>query len=58
MEGLRGDRGEEVLVVERAGLATAEGMLIAQHQGYIVLLRTTMIRNSSYGSGMTILEDY
>lgn len=33
MDGLRGDKGEAVLVVVGAGLATTDGMLIATHQG-------------------------
>ena len=32
MDGLRGDKGEVVLVVVGAGLATTDGILIARHQ--------------------------
>lgn len=32
MDGLRGDKGEAVLVAVGAGLATTDGILIAMHQ--------------------------
>lgn len=56
IEGLRGERGEEVVVVDRAGLATAEGILMANHQDHELLSHETMTKNSWFCNSIAMLK--
>jgi hypothetical protein len=56
IEGLRGERGDEVVVVEGPGLATTEGILVTKHLDYECLLQSTTTMVSCYRSSMTMLR--